>query len=305
MPETRFRVSATALNLRSEPRVRPTNRIAVLPQSHEVTKLAESAEPAWWRVATALDGSAVEGFVAHEFLAVAGAPTPAPIVGALPPAHLGENRATVTRSRDGGRAFPIGEADRPGRPAAGSPAEKAAALGEIIDYLAVDDPTHLRYQSHGHTTFCNVYGHDYCYLAGVYLPRVWWTGAAIAELAAGGAVVPAYDQTVRELTANRLLDWLVDFGSSFGWSRVFDPDELQGAADAGEVCVVCGQRVHLEQPGHIAAVVPETPEHAAQRVGGQVTTPLQSQAGAVNFRYGGKRWWLDAKFRSFGFWRHP
>jgi Bacterial SH3 domain len=304
MPEDRFRVTATGLNLRSEPRVGPTNRIAVLPQGHEVTKLAESSDPSWWRVATVLGDGAVEGFVAHRFLAPSVASTPPPGAPVLPAVHLAENRATVTRALDGGRAFPIGEGDRPGRPAAGSAGEKAAALGEIIAYLAVDDPAHLRYQSKGHTTFCNIYGHDYCYLAGVYLPRVWWTSSAIVELAAGGTVAPSYDQTVRELTANQLLDWLLEYGSSFGWARVLDLDELQGAANAGEVCVICGQRVHLEQPGHVVAVVPETPAHSALRVGAQVTTPLQSQAGAVNFQYGGKRWWLDPKFRNFGFWRH-
>jgi hypothetical protein len=304
MPENCFRVSAPELNLRSEPRVRPTNRIALLPQGHELSKLAESSEPSWWQVATVLDGSAAEGFVAHRFLEPAGEFTPPTGVRGLSAVHLGENHVTVTRARDGGRAFPIGEAGRPARPAAGTAAERAGALGEIVAYLAVDDPAHLRYQPKGQTTFCNIYAHDYCHLAGVFLPRVWWTSAAILELAAGSSVAPIYDQTVRELTANRLLDWLLDHGPGFGWTRVLHLDELQGAANSGEVCLISAQRVDQERPGHIAAVVPETSAHSAQRVGAQVTTPLQSQAGAVNFRYGGKRWWLDEKFRSFGFWRH-
>jgi hypothetical protein len=53
--------------------------------------------------------------------------------------------------------------------------------------------------------------------------------------------------------------------------------------------------------------VPETPSaHAARDVDGHVVRPLQSQAGATNYRYssGSGAWWQDAKFRAFGFFVH-
>jgi hypothetical protein len=54
-------------------------------------------------------------------------------------------------------------------------------------------------------------------------------------------------------------------------------------------------------------VVPETAGHRARRgADGAVRSPLQSQAGASNFRYGhgGAGWWRDAKFAEFAFWIH-
>lgn len=300
MPGTRFRVHVLGLNLRSRPEVAPSTRKAVLPQGHEVEKLSVASDPEWWEVATTLGGTPVGGFVVHRCLEPVPEPEPEPVALEVPPVHLGEDRPDVTRARQAGRAFPLGEAGRPARPGGGT-AERVAALGAIVEWLAVDNPQHLRYQRQGSTTFCNIYAYDYCYLAGAYLPRVWWTGPALQRLAAGEVPAVKYGSTVSELNANSLFDWLNAFGPTFGWRRVFDPGELQGAANEGAVCIICAQRTQLERSGHIVGVVPETPEHRALG-GGQVTTPLQSQAGWSNFRYGTARWWVDSKFRDSGFW---
>lgn len=302
MPGDAYFVDVLGLNLRSEPVVSTATRIAVLPQGHRVEKLEEATDSAWWRVVTEVGGSAVEGFVAQRFLATAlpaPAAQPAPAAattGPFPAVHLEAGRADIHRRRDGGRAYPLGELDRPPR-ADGT----IATLTTIADWLAVDDPAHLRYQRKGSTTFCNIYAYDYCELAGAYLPRVWWTGTALASLAAGEDVVPRYGTTVRELGANGLLDWLVDHGPSHGWQRVFELAELQAAANAGEVCIICGQRAELQRSGHIVAVVPETETQHA--LGMPVSTPLQSEAGWNNYRYSTRRWWVDPKFGHFGFWR--
>lgn len=183
----------------------------------------------------------------------------------------------------------------------GNAADRAAGLAAIVEWLAVDDPQHLRYQRQGSTTFCNIYAHDYCYLAGAYLPRVWWSGPALLRLAQGETLESRYGTTVSELNANSLFDWLGTFGPSFGWRRVFEPAEIQHAANQGRVCLLCAQRTQLNRSGHISAVVPETEEQRALGIA-QVSTPLQSQAGWTNFRYGTARWWLDPKFRDSGFW---
>lgn len=305
MPEPRFRVTATALNLRSAPVIEPSTRLAVLPHGHQVARLAVAADdPDWWRVATHLGGTPVEGFVAHRFLAPVDDFEPPPPVAGLPPAHLRQDRPDITRRRDGGRAYPLGEAGRPRRRGA-TAAERAAELTAIVDWLGVDDPAHRRYPRQGSTTFCNIYAYDYCYLAGVYLPRVWWTGPALNRLGAGETVMPLYGDTVRELTANELFDWLLGFGPAFGWRRLFDETALQESANAGEVCVICAQRVRREQSGHITAVVPEVAGREALRRGATVTTPLQSQAGWNTIRYGTPHWWSAEKFREAGFWSCP
>jgi len=111
---------------------------------------------------------------------------------------------------------------------------------------------------------------------------------------------------VEELNANSLYDWLSSYGQTFGWRREFDLTRLQDAANAGEVCLINAQRRELNRSGHIVAVVPETDANQARRSGTNVISPLQSQAGAVNFLYGGtnRTWWTGAQFRAFGFWIH-
>lgn len=66
------------------------------------------------------------------------------------------------------------------RSAAGA-AAKCADLRAIGDWLAVEESK--RYLSGEGKTYCNVYAADYCYLAGVYLPRVWCNPKALAAIA--------------------------------------------------------------------------------------------------------------------------
>lgn len=298
-----FRVATDGLNLRSAPSAASSaTRIAVLPMATSVVRVAPAADPAWWLVSTVVDGVPVEGYVAHRFLEPAEGFEPPPARAGVRAVHLRENRPEVTRDSVGSAyAYPLGEPGRPRRTGA-APAERARELGAIVGWLDVEH--RRRYRRVGSTTYCNIYATDYAYLAGAYLPRVWWTERALARLAAGESVEERYDVTVREMTANRLHAWLVDFGPEFGWRRTMDPDELQRAANAGSVCIVCAQRSDLNRPGHIAAVVPETGDHRAVRSAGRVTVPLQSQAGASNHCYRCTRWWTNAKFRAFGFWIH-
>jgi hypothetical protein len=97
--------------------------------------------------------------------------------------------------------------------------------------------------------------------------------------------------------------WLEEFGPDFGWRRTLDLNALQEAANAGAVCIISAQRVDQNTPGHICAVVPEHGSHEATRgASGQVTVPLQSNAGTSNFQFGGKLWWTAPKFKSFSLW---
>jgi hypothetical protein len=214
---------------------------------------------------------------------------------AIPVVHLAENSPPARRDSVAARAYPLGETDRPAR---------ADGSASIVRYLAVE--TSARYQRNTKSTFCNIYACDYCYLAGVYLPRVWWTDGALEKLAAGEEVPVRYGETVRELNANALYGWLKQYGPEFGWSEVGSEDELQRAVNEGKVGVICAQRKVAAASGHIAVVVPEQSDHAAERAGSVVRLPLQSQAGARNFCYscGLSKWWAGAQFRAFGFFVH-
>jgi hypothetical protein len=298
-----FRVTATSLNLRSEPKVTPANRIATLPQGHRVEKVSETEDPEWCKVSAEWDGRRVTGFAATKHLAPEVLPEGG--VPAVPLVHLKENQTHVTRANQENPAYPLGEPGRPMRQA-GDAASQVRQLIAIIHYLDVESSP--RYTRGNGATYCNIYAHDYCYLAGVYLPRVWWTTTAIERLARGDAVPVQYGSTVAEVNANALFTWLLEFGERFEWRRVDSETELQDAANRGQVCLISAHHAAPKKSGHIAAVAPEHGAHAARRSSEDVTVPLQSQAGRQNFRFGTHlgRWYANrTTFRDFGFWVHP
>lgn len=219
--------------------------------------------------------------------------------GAIPAVWFHENDPGARRASTDKRAEPIGEAGRPTREATADAAVRATQLGVIVDWLAAESSP--RYLRRLFTTFCNVYASDFAYLAGVYLPRTWWTDDALAQIARGRTPAVTYGGTIREMRADDLHAWLIEHGPVFGWRRVSDPAALQDAANAGGIGVICADRAEPGKAGHITLVVPETSMHRAVRgADGRVTLPLQTQAGATNFRYGtvGSAWWEDPKYRS-------
>ena len=308
------RVAAAALNLRSKPDTRPSSRIASLPQDTRVEQLGEAAAPGWVSVRTMLNGVLREGLVSARYLA------PLPQGGAafaiatevlidiaLPPARMTAGGPEITRLRDGGRLYPLGEAGRPGV-SASNPAAQVEQLLAIVAWLDCENPGHLRYQAKAGANHASTYVGDYCDLAGVYLPRVWWTGPALARIAQEQRVELAYDRTVRELSTNGLFDWLSDHGTDFGWHREVDLIMLQEAANAGEVCLIVAKSRDLDRAGHIVAVVPEHAGCRARRdKDGDVLRPAESHCAARNVRCATARtaWWLSAKYRDHAFWRHP
>lgn len=316
------KVTATRLNLRNRPKVSAQTLLASLAQGTLVKKLADAPIAPWLSVQAVVNGRVVEGFVFGKFLEplpAATAPAAAAALTmprstpsaaratALPVAQMRENRRDITRVRDGGRAYPLGETGRPRRSAT-RPDTKARQLIEIIEWLDSANAAHKRYQPQGGRTFCNIYAYDFCYLSGVYLPRVWWKPRALQVLRDGGSVDVEYNNTVRELRANDLHDWLEDFGPAFGWHAATDLDELQAAANQGHVGLIVAKRHDDGRPGHITVVGPEHDGfEAARNAAGLVQRPLESQAGARNFRLkvNSTKWWLRPKFESFAFWVHP
>lgn len=302
MAEQKFRVGDQAsqgLFLRSEPVVRENTKIAVLPMGYSVTKKSEATVPGWWKVSTVIDGINVEGFVNSRFLIPDTSFVPPPPANGLSPVHLNTS-ANVIRGNKSRLAYPLNEPGQKTRNLSATPAIKAGELTAIVDWLDVENSA--RYLPTSQNTYCNIYAYDYCYLAGVYLPRVWWMPSAIVLLEHGESVSPVYGQTVQELNANALFNWLKDYGVRFGWNRTFDLTQMQNAANAGQVVIICGQNKIPNRSGHICPVVPETSSATAKRNGLVVTNPLQSQAGRNNLKYFTRNWWPSATFRDFGFW---
>lgn len=307
MAEQLYQVVPLELNLRSAPVVEPRTVLARLRQGQQVRQLSPATAPpaGWLRVQADLQGTAVEGFVKAAYLQKVTAPVlppPPAVLPNIPEAGLcSPEPVRRNQSGDGPRVYDLTEPNQPGRPGP-TPIDRSQQLGVIIAYLGVGHSA--RYAAGAGKTYCNIYAHDYAHLAGAYLPRVWWTRKALVALASGQAVAPAYGTTVQELNANSLYHWLEEFGPDFGWRRSVELTQVQNAANAGQVCIVSGQRKDLNAPGHICAVVPENARYPAKRQKEQVTVPLMSQAGVRNFEYGGRVWWTDAKFGRFGFWIH-
>jgi hypothetical protein len=225
---------------------------------------------------------------------------------AIPPVYLPVRAGTVIRRTAPANAGSLNEAGQPRRQGT-TPETLKASIDEIIEWLAVDDVAHKRYQPRGDVTFCNIYAHDFCFLAGIYLPRVWWSQAALVKLAEGVAVEPRYGATIDELRANDLFRWLRDFGPQFGWRQTGTLTKLQLAANSGGVGLIVARRKENGRPGHIVVVVPETERARAKwDRSGEVVAPLQSQAGSRNFRRGTgtPNWWRDTRFAEFAFWIH-
>jgi hypothetical protein len=311
-------VRATPLNLRREPTIDPdapsANVIARLPDGQLVRAVTDKKVNDFLEVETSLWGAHLRGFAAAAYL------QPAPGVDALPmvtPAATPPSRGIVavympsqpdlvTRRTERPDAHSLNEPNQPRRQGTTADALRAE-LAAIVAWLAVDNPAHLRYQREPNKTYCNIYAHDFCHLAGVYLPRVWWLQGAIARLAQGEEVKPHYGKTIDEQRANDLFRWLRDFGEQFGWRQTGTPSKLQLEVNQGAVGLIVARRNEDGRPGHIVAVVPETDKHRARRnAAGDVIIPLQSQAGSTNFPYGtGKlEWWRGDQFAESAFWLH-
>ena len=302
------------LRLRSEPRVDAANVLANLPDGHLVRAVTGQPVKKFLEVETSLDGAFFRGFCSQDFLKLredgpmipVEVPAPvAPQAGVIA-VYMPRKDGTITRRIDNAGAHSLNENGQPGRSGA-SAEELRASLAAIIDWLAPDKKTFKRYQPRDSITFCNIYAHDYCMLAGVYLPRVWWTAKAIAMLSGGGSVEPRYGETIVEMRANDLFRWLREFGLEFGWRQTGTLTKLQMEVNQGAVGLIIAQRKQNSAPGHVAMVVPETPDHQARRSPeGEVIAPLQSQAGSTNFSYGtgSANWWKGEQFAEFAFWIH-
>lgn len=307
---------AGELRVRSTPVISkpPTrNVIAELPDNHPVRVLSDGAENGFREIETELSNAYVRDFVSARYLKklVANSPPPvsAPMAAVgmtIPAAILQADAGAIAKRTAKANAFSLNESGQPSRSGGGAQ-ENVDSLNAIVDWLDSENTAHTRYISQGGKTYCNIYAHDYCYLSGVYLPRVWWEQGALLLISKGNIPRSSSGSTVYEMNANALHDWFNTFGPNFGWRRTFSLTELQDAANAGSVCIIASRRRDRTRSGHIVAVVPETPNATAVRKQGQVVTPVQSQAGARNFRRRAEplsRMTGSAEYDAYAYWIH-
>jgi hypothetical protein len=285
-----------------------------LPDGHIVRALTNKKINGFLEVETSLMGAHYRGFAFAKYLKMATGIDSVPVlspdittpVSGIVAVYMPRKQSTQTKRTEYANALSLNEPGQPDRKGS-SPDELRAELAAIIDWLAVDKKKHLRYQPYDQKTFCNIYTHDFCYLAGVYLPRVWWTPKAIELLGQEKTVQPLLGNTIEEQRANSLFRWLCDFGMRFGWRQTGNLNSLQKEVNQGAIGLIVARRKEDGRSGHIVMIVPETMDQRAKRnPEGDVIAPLQSQAGSINFRYGTGRlnWWKDDRFAEWAFWMH-
>jgi hypothetical protein len=299
-----FSVIPALLNVRSVASAASSATILTQIARGKVVEVTDKSLGEWWKVKFVQNGRSFEGFVKAAFLEPA-----TPVLGTSAikavhfPAHpLSKLTSTVARH------CLLNEPHLPQRDPNASAANRANGIQAIVTALNPQNTAqHLRYAPANGLTFCNIYAYDFCCANGVYLPRVWWTPRSLIALSQGQPVAVVYDETVRELRANDLYDWLVEWGDDFGWTRTFDLDILQARVNEGAVGLICGKRRNTARSGHIVGIVPELPSLQATRQNGHVTSPVQTQAGARNRnRFADSTWWLNQNidFVGYGFWWH-
>lgn len=185
-------------------------------------------------------------------------------------------------------------------------ASKKESIAQLINKLDVE--TNIRYQRTVEDTYCNVYSYDFCYFSKVYLPTVWWTPESLEKLLQGHDVEAVFEQTADRIYSSAIHDWFLEWGTNFGWERMFTADEIQNKVNEnGGIGIICAKRKEKGLSGHIVPVVPETDSNKAYRENGVVVYPLQSQAGKLNYNYFSevrKDWWNDELYSSYVFYYH-
>lgn len=185
------------------------------------------------------------------------------------PIHL-HSEHPVTRNQISTRLYTLSEEDMP--KGNGLPKD----LLTIAKYL---NPALS--QRYGHT-FVNglIYVYDFCYLAGAYIPRVWWKN-----------VVNPDPQRIIDMNIQSTYEWFIDFGHEFGWREVSDTRHAQELAEIGHVVVIIASPKKPSYTGGISIVLPEDKTvfnpHAKDN-----TIPYQTSSGKLYYRtdwYKGKR----------------
>lgn len=304
-----YKVKGNVVNVRSSPtKINNSNIITTLNQGF-VVSLVDNTNVEWFKVTFNKNNVILEGFIYATLLEKIDNDNQIPPASAivLPlEVHFNNNNSS-NRNSVIARHCSLNEANMPYRTKIGTDEQKVQDIHQIINFLSVNTSKRYLPINNGQTTYCNIYAYDFCYLNGVYLPRVWWTQKAILNIQQKIPVSVVYGETVRELRANDLFDWLEEWGDDYGWLRTFDLTELQNQTNQGKIGLICAKRLDTNRSGHIVAVLPELPTVMARYNGSTVVEPLQSQAGVSNKKLfnNSNQWWTKPNtFREFGFWYH-
>jgi len=288
MNENIFYVNCLALNVRTSPEVKKNNIKTVLHQNDKVIKIEDSIYP-WVKISSDVCIGYVSSLYLHEEKQMV------PESNKIESVHLSTDKI-ISRYHNWGRAYPLDISERPTRDK-----NKIGDYYEAIKYLDVENAE--RYQPTKNGTACNIYAHDFALQFKTHIPRVWWTDWAINEIRVGKTIPIEYGKTVREMSANSLYDWFVEWGELFGWVEIKDGiNKFQIKVNEPIPGIISAKNKNLKNPGHITFGIPEHEEHNAIREDGYVIKPLQTQAGGKNKMLFADDWFMSRQFSDYGFW---
>ncbi len=182
-----------------------------------------------------------------------------------------------------------------------------ANLYAVVETLDVEN--NALYQRTSSATFCNIYAYDVVTAMGGYLPRVWWYEKyekKMKEAVEKGTKFEekvVYGETVHEMNANALTKWMYDIGQNYyGWEQASDMEAAQLAANEGYLVIILAANKNPKKSGHVNVILPETEQLKAKEIEG-VYRPIQSQAGAKNYKYNTLgAWWNNDSHKDGAAW---
>ncbi len=197
----------------------------------------------------------------------------------------------ATQWSSAGRAYSLCEYS--GKFVIGAFRGDASDILSVVEYLSVNRAARYRADKN---TYCNIYAADVCTLMGAYLPRVWWLDEHI-RVGITQETAPVLGSTVREMTANEIHAWLLQYGSLFGWKKVATVEQVQVSVASGAIGLISARAITGGHPGHISIVLPSRPRNSKK--------VSQSHAGRRNARNQAlPKWWLSDSFAATYFWVH-
>src|SRR3990167_956685 len=178
----------------------------------------------------------------------------------MQPIHLHFHNP-VSRNQVTTKMYALSEEDMP--KGTGLPQD----LLEIVRYL--DPENSPRYEKS--KVMCHLFAYDFCYLAGAYLPRVWYSD-----------VINPNPEKVFPMDSRGLFNWLANFGGEFGWKLVADLQQAQELADVGHVVTIVALSKNINHAGQMTMVIPHSKEFCLKE--GLKRTPCQATSGKKYFR---------------------
>lgn len=191
----------------------------------------------------------------------------------MQPYHL-HSKHPVTRSQTTTRCYTLSEEGMPKGDGL------ATSLLDIVKYL--DPKNSPRYGRSAH--FTHLFAADVCYLAGAYLPILWYQNTDKPE----GVKI--------QMNSLAIWEWYKDFGFVFGWHEVPDFKIAQEYADIGHIVTIIALPKSISGRGQMSIILPSIHKYELCKNSFSKDAPPQSRGGHEFLQ---TKWYKGPKYSDF------